>query len=64
MPRFGVLLLCPLVAGVLMAAPAPFPKSGPWFEGWDKPVGDRRFDRDGDSSPRQGGACKRLSPPA
>jgi hypothetical protein len=57
MHRYAALLLCcalAVCAGVV-AAPAPFPRpsrqSGPWFDGWDKPVdpmGDCRFDRKGD----------------
>jgi hypothetical protein len=54
MHRYAVLLLCFVlvaVAGGLLAAPAPFPRSGrgsPWYDGWDKPVdpvGDCRFQR-------------------
>jgi regulation of enolase protein 1 (concanavalin A-like superfamily) len=51
MSRFTSLLLGALVAGGLLAAPAPFRKPGPWFDGWDKPidpVGDCQFDREGD----------------
>lgn len=49
MPRFTAVLPCSLLAGVLVAAPAPLPK--PWVSGWDRPVdplGDCRFDRVGD----------------
>jgi regulation of enolase protein 1 (concanavalin A-like superfamily) len=41
------------VAGGLMAAPAPLPRpgrTGPWYDGWDRPVdpvGDCRFERTG-----------------
>ena len=44
-------LLCLISASVLVAAPAPVPKpkeTGPWFDGWEKPVDpkkDCRFDR-------------------
>jgi hypothetical protein len=55
MPRLAALsLLGALVASGLVAAPAPFPRpdrAGPWVTGWDTPVdpvGDCRFDRDGD----------------
>jgi hypothetical protein len=52
MYRVATLLFCGalfLVAGVV-AAPAPLPRTGPWFDGWDRPVnplGDRRFERRG-----------------
>jgi regulation of enolase protein 1 (concanavalin A-like superfamily) len=50
MYRFASLsLLCALACGGLMAAPAPFRRASPvWTLGWDKPVGEGRFDRDGD----------------
>lgn len=52
MSRRAVLLLCALVAAAVGAAPAPQPRqTGPWLDGWDKPVdplGDCRFDRRGD----------------
>jgi regulation of enolase protein 1 (concanavalin A-like superfamily) len=46
-------LLCLISASVLVAAPAPVPKpkeTGPWFDGWEKPVEPKKdchFDRDG-----------------
>src|SRR5262245_31921936 len=53
-PRLPLLALA-LLAAPLLAAPVPPPKpakaSGPWFDGWDKPVdpkGDCRFERKGD----------------
>jgi hypothetical protein len=53
MHRYAALLLVALLAAAaLVAAPAPFPrperKTGPWFDGWGKPidpVGDCRFER-------------------
>jgi hypothetical protein len=49
MSRLAVLLLAALVAGGLMAAPAPFRRASPvWTNGWNKPEGEGRFDRDGD----------------
>jgi hypothetical protein len=56
MTRFAAWLLGIFVAaaaGVLVAAPAPFPRAGrvgPWVDGWDRPVGPKgcRFDRQGD----------------
>src|SRR5438552_244722 len=46
----AALVLGALVAGVLSGAPAPFPKpsrqTGPWFDGWDRPMdplGNCRF---------------------
>jgi hypothetical protein len=39
------------VAGVLVGAPAPFPRPGPpgpWFDGWERPLGDGHFERRGD----------------
>jgi hypothetical protein len=53
MHRFAALsLLCALVAGALLAAPAPFPRPvKPWVTDWGSPVdpaGDCRFDRVGD----------------
>jgi regulation of enolase protein 1 (concanavalin A-like superfamily) len=42
-------LLSVLVVGLLSAAPAPFPApSEAWEAGWDKPVGDGKFERKGD----------------
>ncbi len=56
MSRVAALLLCCALGAVaVVAAPAPFPKppkvSGPWYDGWDRPVdrvGDSRFERKGD----------------
>jgi regulation of enolase protein 1 (concanavalin A-like superfamily) len=52
MNRLAALLLGALLAAAVMAAPAPAPRgSGPWFNGWDRPVdprGDCRFERRGD----------------
>jgi hypothetical protein len=52
MHRVAVLLLSALLAGALLAAPAPFPQpSKAWVVGWDRPVdpvGDSRFERKGD----------------
>ena len=54
MHRPAALLLCAL-AGGLAAAPAPISRpskeTGPWFDGWDRPVdplGDCKFARKGD----------------
>jgi len=49
----AAMLLCAAVAAAaVVAAPAPAPRtSGPWFDGWEKPVnplGDCRFERQGD----------------
>jgi hypothetical protein len=56
MHRPAVLLLCvALAVATVVATPAPFPSrgrlSGPWLDGWHKPVDlqeDCRFDRRGD----------------
>jgi hypothetical protein len=57
MHRYATLLLCCalLAVATVVAAPAPFAKpnrqTGPWFDGWNKPVdplGDCCFDRKGD----------------
>jgi regulation of enolase protein 1 (concanavalin A-like superfamily) len=61
MHHLAARLLCAFVAGGvvaaagLVAAPAPFPRPvrvrGPWYDGWHQPidpVGDSRFDRQGD----------------
>jgi hypothetical protein len=51
MNRYAAMLLCAVVPAAVLAAPAPAPRtSGPWFDGWDKPVdplGDCRFERKG-----------------
>jgi hypothetical protein len=48
MHRIAAGLLCALLAGGLVAAPAPLPRAVPWVSGWDKPIGDGRFHRNGD----------------
>jgi regulation of enolase protein 1 (concanavalin A-like superfamily) len=49
---YRVVALLLFAAGSLLAAPAPFPRpegrSGPWHDGWARPVGPGRFDRDRD----------------
>jgi regulation of enolase protein 1 (concanavalin A-like superfamily) len=49
MPRLSAaLLLAALTALASWGAPAPLPKPGDWFAGWDKPIdprGDCRFER-------------------
>jgi hypothetical protein len=42
-------LIGALLAAAVMAVSAPAPRvSGTWGRGWDKPVGDGRYDRKGD----------------
>jgi hypothetical protein len=49
MNRFAALLLFAVVVAAVAGAPAPRPRpTVPWVTGWDKPIGDCRFDRRGE----------------